>query len=58
MIKSVVKFIKELIEEWGEWFMIMRRRREFRKRVLAYRKNRDGKRKAHNTPYTLSKPRY
>ena len=58
MIKSIVKFFKELREEIEEWFIIMRKRREFRKRVLAYRKNRDGKRKAHNTPYTMSEPRH
>ncbi len=54
----MIKFIRELFEEIGEWFEIKRKRREFRRRVLAYRKNRDGKRKAHNTPYTMSEPRH
>jgi hypothetical protein len=41
----MIKFIKECIEEFGEYIEILRKRREFRRRVLSYRKSLNGKKR-------------
>jgi hypothetical protein len=41
----MIKFFRELFEEISEYIEILRKRREFRKRVLAYRKSLNGKKR-------------
>jgi hypothetical protein len=41
----MIKFIKECIEEIKEYIEILRKRREFRRRVFSHRKSLNGKKR-------------
>jgi hypothetical protein len=45
MIKSFRKIFRELFDEIKEYMEILRKRREFRRRVLSYRKSLNGKKR-------------